>query len=152
MAELVINRGPSTDFGTFSKAAVNGVIEFDWLELPDRDNIANLSRISPGTYQADTYMSPHLGYLVYLLQGVQDRSDCEIHIANWAGDINKGWYSELKGCAAPGYGIGQLMTPPPVSQMQQAILNSRTAFTDFMRITKGERLLVTINPYVANLA
>lgn len=150
MAELVVDRGPSTDEGTFSKATVNGSVVFDWLELPDRNNEPDLSDIPAGSYVAQLYNSPHLGYEVYLLQGVPGRSNCEIHIANWAGDSKKGLYCELEGCAAPGYGVAPIETPS--GSIQRGLLNSRRAFQDFMAITKGEKLLITINPYTADIA
>ena len=130
---LTIQRGPSTDAGTFSKARLDIGVVFDWAELPDRGNAPGLSCIPVGVYDWDLVDSPHFGFKVWRARDVPGRSFIEIHPANWAGDTTKGLYSDLLGCMAPGHGTGLLA--PPGHPAQMAILQSRPAFQNFMAIT-----------------
>lgn len=63
------------------------------LELPWRDNEHNVSCIPTGNYAVTRYHSPSKGN-VFLLCDVPERSNVEIHIANYV--------SELRGCIAVG--------------------------------------------------
>jgi hypothetical protein len=142
--KVTVNRGPSTDEGTFSKASI-GILVFDWLELPDRGNQHNISRIPEGVYTATLVFSPHFNMQVFQLLDVPNRTGVEIHPANWAGDVVKGYYSDLEGCSAPGYGVQLLETPH--GPMQMGVANSRNAFRDFMAAAGTENLTVEILPY-----
>jgi hypothetical protein len=62
---------------------------------------------------------------------VPGRSLIKIHAASWAGDVRKGWHSDLLGCIAPGKRTGSL-TPPDVGQAQAAVLSSRVALSEIM--------------------
>ena len=148
MLLLEIQRGMSTDYGTFSGATLSDV-QFIWLELPERGNAANFSCIPAGDYIANTFDSPHLGYTVYKLEEVPERQDIELHIANWAGDTTKGYYSELLGCGAMGYGVADLVTPK--GRLQRGITHSAQAFKDFMRICGGSTLHIRILPALVSI-
>lgn len=71
------------------------------LELPWRDNKRGVSCIPAGTYLVKWWKSPSKGW-VYRLQDVPGRNYILIHSANFAGDITKGFRSELLGCIALG--------------------------------------------------
>lgn len=71
------------------------------LELPWRNNKTGVSCIPPGIYLVKWWKSPSKGW-VYRLQDVQGRNYILIHSANFAGDITKGFRSELLGCIALG--------------------------------------------------
>ncbi len=142
---LDIYREPSTDQGTFSRVELNDGKDGEWvgLELPDRDNLHGKSSIPVGTYGADIVDSPKHGE-VYMLRGVPDRSDVEIHAANWAGNTDLGWHSDLLGCIALGKTKGTL-TPKDTGRPQAAILSSGAAMQEFMQATHNQPLTVIIH-------
>jgi hypothetical protein len=143
--ELTIKRGPDDDQGNIGIATVDdGGPEFSKIELPWRANEPGKSSIPIGSYQAHVRKSPHFGILVYCLDFVAGRTNIEIHPGNWGGDTDLGWYSDLLGCIALGYGTGILQPPEPSYKPQKAILRTRAAFADFMARTKNEPLTVTI--------
>ena len=115
------------------------------LELPWRDNQQGKSCIPVGTYTATLYDSPHFGRKVYLLQDVPGRSAVEIHPANWAGDVDKGWYSDLRGCMALGKGTG-IMVPnhEGYREPQRAVTSSKVALDELQAIAGDESLEITI--------
>lgn len=134
MQTLTIERGVSTDEGTFGVASI-GNISWHSLELPWRDNLPNLSCVPPGVYRASIVHSPHFGRDLYLLQGVPGRSDVEIHPANWAGDVQKGYHSDLKGCLSVAEEIGYLTPPGRSDLLQMALERSTPAFDALMALT-----------------
>ena len=71
------------------------------IELPDRNNERNYSRIPAGKYRCVWHRSPRFGW-VYLVTDVQGRSHILTHSANWAGDSRKGYRCDLNGCIALG--------------------------------------------------
>ena len=141
MKTMTITRQPSTDQGTPGYLGFDGTV-LRSLELPWRGNAPGKSCIPPGTYLAEIYMSPRHGR-VYMLQGVPNRSDVEIHPANFAGDADRGWRCELLGCIAPCMSIGQLTPPGGVEQL--AGLQSRDAFAELMAWGAGDPIQVVIS-------
>ena len=146
MLRLMIERGPSTDAGTFGIASLGSLI-WHSLELPWRDNAHNVSCIPVGTYTAKwidaaTVGRPHLG-MVYELQDVPDRTGILLHRANWAGDVSKGYYSDLEGCQSIGEAQGELV-PPGKSDMQPAIERSGPAFDALFALTGGADIEVRV--------
>jgi hypothetical protein len=105
-------------------------------ELPERSNRPGISCIPAGTYTALWQLSPTHGWC-YHLQAVPNRSDIEIHSANWMGDESMGYKRQLRGCIALGLGFGEL-------DGQRAILSSRAAINEFHVKMAGEDLLLTI--------
>lgn len=127
MKRLTIQREPDTDEGTFGTGSFPGSDTWQFLELPWRDNAQGLSRIEAGVYVADL-LEPdqtHFHRHIYRLRDVPDRTDVEMHPANFAGDVTKGFHSELKGCCAPGFSRGEL--PTPDGKVQKAVLHSGIA-------------------------
>ena len=96
------------------------------LELPDLGNKPQVSCIPAGKYTASRYASPHLGYTVWKLNNVPNRNDVEIHVGNTTRDI--------KGCIALGLMIGRINS-------NMAVLQSQSAFNDFMAFTAQETIL-----------
>ena len=152
MKSLIISRaapGLDADQGTFGSAVLlddDGTQLGQWvsLELPDRYNTPNISRIPAGTFTAHLQYSPHFNMALFHLQGVPGRSYVEIHMANWAGDTAKGWWSDLDGCIALGLHRGVLM-PPKTGKMQNAILQSMVALNQFMELAGPDDLQVKIS-------
>lgn len=134
MNKAVLTRGASTDQGTF------GVLRFGsqqvhTLELPWRDNLRQRSCVPTGTYECRLVRSPRFGN-VYKLLAVPGRSDVLIHPANLAGDVDKGWTTELQGCIAPCMRVGAMRNKAGV--MQAAGLVSRPAVRELMTWAGGQ--------------
>ena len=121
---LKIARGDSTDEGTFGVATLGGKTYVS-LELPDRDNAEGVSRIPSGTYKTERIYSAHFNRRVFRLLDVPGRSEIEIHPANWAGDTEKDWHSDLRGCITLGMQRASIQNPE--GRMQAAVLKSTIA-------------------------
>lgn len=127
-------RTPSTDQGTF------GVLTFGpnvcrTTELPWRDNRSQRSCIPPGTYRCAIVQSPRFGR-VYGVQNVPGRSAVLIHPANFAGDVDMGYDTQLHGCIAPCERVGLMRNS--AGQMQSAGLISRPAWSRLMAWADGK--------------
>lgn len=145
---LDIYREPSTDQGTFGRAELNGGKDGEWMsvELPWRNNAPQKSCIPAGSYEAEIMDSPKHGR-VYMLKNVPGRADVEIHSANWAGNVDLGWHSDLLGCIALGVTKGTL-TPKDTGRPQAAILSSSVAMNELMSATGGQPITVIIHDHV----
>lgn len=156
MKTLTLLRDDTGDTGTFSRGSLvdaNGVNlgEWDWIELPWRDNETGKSCIPPGVYSAVLVQSPHFGRQVYQLTNVPGRSAVEIHPANFAGDTSLGYRSDLRGCAAPGMLRGSLLASPGDERQQKAVLQSERAFQAFMDAAKGDYNIEVQTEWAAGL-
>lgn len=127
-------RNPSTEQGTFGVFKTDdGMHEWYSLELPwidkNMDGIGDPQRscITPGVYTCVWHESPSKGWL-YEVRNVLQRTNILIHSANFAGDIDHGWESQLLGCIAIGKSRGKLTNSKGVSQ--DAILSSRRAIQE----------------------
>lgn len=141
MKTLHIARGPSTDEGTFGVAQLDNQTWVS-LELPDRDNAPNVSRIPAGTYDTDLVYSAKFQRMVFRLEDVPGRSNVEIHPANWAGDVSKGFYSDLHGCITIGVRRGTLQNPN--KRVQNAVMASAQAMDRLEAMVGQEELQVVI--------
>jgi hypothetical protein len=156
LIRATLSSQPSTDEGTFGTvrlAELGGA----WcsIELPWRDNVHQYSCIPRGAtfhfeLRPTSKWSPRNGvdleaddHLLYQGLDIPGRSFIEIHAATWAGDVRKGWHSDLLGCIALGRKVGSL-APPELGRPQACILESRIALTEFMRATGGAPLELTI--------
>lgn len=142
---LTFERALSGDQGTPSIAdCYNSAGILVWqgfgLELPDRDNAPNISCIPAGIYTAALQHSARFGYDVYVLQGVPGRSNCEIHDGNWAGDVSKGYRSDVEGCTVTGTEHGVLAPPGMADQL--AVLNSDVSRKNLIAATGGADITV----------
>lgn len=141
MKKAYLYREPSSNEGTFGYIVYNG----EWwysLELPDRNNSTNISRIPAGEYICKKRYSPRFKRYTYHLQDVVGRTWILIHSANFAGDTEKGYQSHLNGCIAFGKGRGKIKNK--FGEYQRAILNSRTAVREFMELIDDEEFKITI--------
>lgn len=128
-----LHRELSTPEGTPGRLTFGDYSLFS-LELPWRGNARGKSCIPPGKYLCRLKQSPRFGR-VYEVTGVQGRSEILIHPANFAGDPEAGWTTELQGCIALGLKSGFLRNPQ--GQMQRALLVSRPAVGQFMLWAAG---------------
>lgn len=122
-------RERESDQGTEGRIVLRDGSQFFTLELPDRDNAANISRIPAGEYIVKPRESRRFG-LTYHVQNVPDRSYILFHWANFAGDREKGWQSHLRGCVALGMRRGAFQNK--YGKAQRAVLASRAACGAFM--------------------
>lgn len=147
MKLLTLIRDKTGDAGTFSIGTLTEGDQrlgfWDWIELPWRDNKAGVSCIPPGLYPAHITHSDHFKREVYVLEDVKGRASVELHPANWAGDVAKGWHSDLRGCAAPGMSRGDLVAPA-TRKLQPAVLQSVRAFQQFMDTCDGDDIEIHI--------
>lgn len=147
LAELI--RQPSTDEGTFGVLRIPQLgLAWASLELPERANAPQYSRIPEGIYACElrptSKWSPRNGrelpeddHQLYQVLDVPGRDLIKIHAATWAGDVRLGWHSDLLGCIAPGRRVGTL-APADTGRLQACVLESRGALTEFMRALRGE--------------
>lgn len=152
-------RGESTDDGTPGRLTLETGFSKDALELPWANNERGRSCVNADTYHAILYKSDHLGspnhkvvtrddgtkfdlfHMVYRLEDKHGRQACEIHNANFAGEVKIGRETQLHGCTAVGSGFGKLMNDK--HEMQMAILNSVASLEALIFETKGEDLDIT---------
>lgn len=133
---MIIVRVSESDEGTFGYCIVNGKV-FRSLELPDRGNQRNISRIPAGEYDVEYVRTrrPHSGrWFSYWIKDVPDRSGILVHSGNWAGDRLKGLKSHSWGCILLGQSVGTLGG-------QRALISSRPAvyaFNEAMRHGPGK--------------
>lgn len=135
MNRYVVMRSPSGEQGTFGVWTLP-VANFPTLELPWYGNSPHYSCTPAGIYlcrlEPTSKWSPRQDGRLFHIFDVPGRSLIKIHAATWAGDVRKGWHSDLLGCLAPGRTTGNL-TPPDTGRSQAAVLSSRSALTEIMR-------------------
>lgn len=138
MKRLVLKREPFTDEGTFSVGVLDGDLEWQFIELPWRENKPSFSCIPAGLYTAKLIESPHFARTVYLIENVPGRDAIEMHNGNFAGDITKGFQSDLRGCCSPGTRRNFLVNRHGIPQ--RAVLDSRLALDQIIEATGGEAI------------
>lgn len=144
MRVLTLQRGPSSEQGTFGHAhASDALLSLQTLELPWHDNQHDRSCIPLGEYRCHWAESPSKGWCYHLLN-VPRRSAILIHAANFGGDVDHGFESELRGCIAPGTAHGPLENVH--GRVQQAIYNSRHALDKLHDWGAGEDFMLHILP------
>jgi hypothetical protein len=129
-AEVIIKRGPSTDQGTFGTLYGPNGFTCKIIELPDRGNKTNISRIPAGRYKVVPYNSKRFRK-VYHLQDVEGRTYILTHSGNLAGDVSKGFRTHSHGCILLGKYFGVL-------NGQRAVMCSRNVLRSFSNLM-GER-------------
>lgn len=127
---LQLYRAGSTDQGTPGVVVHAGQPVCYMLELPDRDNRANISRIPPGRYRVKYLRRSGSGKYrdVYHVIDVPGRTGILAHGGNVAGDKAKGYRTHSWGCLLPATRLGKLYG-------QLAGLASRAALRKLHRIT-----------------
>ena len=135
-----LTRAESTDQGTFGVLVFGGQT-VRTVELPWRDNAKQRSCIPVGSYRCAIVQSPRFGR-VYGVQNVPGRTHVLIHSANFGGDVNLGWTTQLHGCIAPCQRVGMMRNN--AGKMQMAGLVSRPALNSFMAWAKGQPFTLEI--------
>lgn len=134
-AELI--RKNSTVAGTLGRLTTSTGYSCYSLECPDMGNIPNVSCIPVGVYSVELKQSDKYS-TVYEIQDVPGRTSILIHPGNWAGNTNKGYKSDSKGCILLGMGRAHDMA------YQLAIRDSVRAVKGLTKSTGGEPFVLTI--------
>ena len=129
MKTLLLKRIAQTEDGTFGVLLMESGIP--WMltcERPWRENASNVSCIPAGIYECKLVDSPTHG-TVFEITGVPGRTNVLIHPGNTEIDT--------KGCPLLGrrFGVTQAVDPDTQhTEMQPAVLESKDAFSEFMRV------------------
>lgn len=126
MKTVVLHRDKESDEGTLGRLFVGWMFFCHSIELPDRNNEKNYSRIPAGKYRCKWHRSPRFGW-AYKIENVPNRTHILIHPANWAGDSRKGYLCNLNGCIALGKKRGRL-------RGQSAVVGSRYAVKKLFKL------------------
>jgi Family of unknown function (DUF5675) len=145
--KATLTRQLSSDEGTFGELTFDGGgFSSLTLELPWRNNLANVSCVKIGDYHAAMAWSHKHQKNVYHLQDENDRVAVEIHSYNLAGDVEKGYIAQAEGCISLGTAIAVFKAgmPPAGSKDQRGLTNSADAVGDLEAFTKGADFDLTI--------
>lgn len=93
------------------------------MELADRGNARDVSRIPAGTYVCNYRWSPSHNADKYHVDGVLNRDAIEIHTGNWP--------DQIRGCIALGTAFGKI-------EGRRGITLSQAAYDRFMAWAGGE--------------
>ena len=137
MIKGVLSRYETSEQGTFGHLNLENGFSCRTAELPWRGNSNQISCIPLAVYKFSWINSPKHG-MCYEADSVPNRSDIQIHSANFSGDVLKGWESQLLGCIALGESSGMLKNKDGIAQ--KAVLASRATMKKFEESTKGESL------------
>ena len=107
MFKLKLIRISMSDQGTKGLLLINNKFFCYTLELPWDNNIQNYSCIPPGTYKLKKHKFRGRRKCYHLLN-VPNRSWVLIHNSNLAGDVRKGYKSNVEGCILVGKYFGKL--------------------------------------------
>lgn len=122
MMTFSLRRNSFTDKGIFGLMfdALNNLVmhtlEHSYQDMPGG---SWLPHIAPGTYICKRVLSPHFGFMVWVLQDVPGHTNCEIHKGNLEADS--------KGCVLCGTDVAG-----------DALTESKKAFDKFMALTANE--------------
>ena len=122
---MILIRQPSTT-ETFGELRNDGNHLCYTIELPWLDNEPDKSCIPPGTYEFNKYISPKHGF-VWLARNVPNRTEIEIHPANFA--------SDLLGCIGVGDSIGQISGVNAVLNSQETFAMLKATLPDSFNLT-----------------
>jgi len=101
------------------------------LELPWKYNQPDISRIPEGGYPVVWEYSPAFKRNLYEIKNIPKRSECKFHAGNFAGSVDDGYKSDVKGCILLGLLITEL-------EGQVALVHPESAFMELERRMAGE--------------
>ena len=131
------------EHGTFGNLTIDNGFKCVTAELPWHDNQNNISRIPVGKYECEVRLSWRFRQYLYEIKNVPGRQNVLIHRGNYAGDVGKGFRSDVEGCVLLGEEMA-LLTPEGFFRPQMAVLNSKETVARFMKATNGEKLVLTV--------
>ena len=115
--KFLLVRTKRGDEGTFGHL-IHGDFQLHSMELPWRDNQHAISCIPVGIYTAKSDTTGK--HQFWTVADVPERDAIEMHPATWAGDVSKGFKSDLRGCISYGLRRGRI-------EGQECVLDSRLA-------------------------
>lgn len=130
MRKVKLERYETDDLGTFGVMTTDSGLQLYSGELPWRDNLPQISCVSPRVFTVTWGQSPKHGWC-YHLEDIAERENCEIHAANWMGDALKGYACQLEGCVALGRAVMAVAFPDRPGYGQKGLSSSRDALTAF---------------------
>lgn len=138
MRNVLITRmvDESDRFGTFGKLTTDSGFQCYSGELQWKDNKPDISCIPAGVYQCAMRKSVKHGNC-YGVEGVQGRTNIEIHSGNFCGDSSQGLKDDVLGCIILGDAIGEIAG-------QKALLSSKDALTRFEADLEGSAFRLSI--------
>lgn len=149
----LLTRYETSDEGTFGILEV-GAFVCHTIELPWRENRTGRSCVPSGKYLFRKFMSPKHGECLAewddpstpAKEDVPGRTDIQIHSANLAGDVDKGWVSQLLGCIAPGTSVSTFKAGfyPAAAKDQKGVTASRAALRKLLDEVGDDVLSLTI--------
>lgn len=116
----VLSRYPSTDHDTLGRLKLPNGDLICTIELPDRNNASNVSRIPAGSYTVTPWKSKKFGN-VWILKDVSGRTYILIHKGNVAGNRDKGLKTHSNGCILVGMAYGTIYGQLAVSNSAKAL-------------------------------
>lgn len=127
MSRVVLLRHDFSDHGVFGRIFAPTISLFTG-ELPDRNNLPNVSCIHEGMFRVEWTFSPRFKRFMYLIVGVRGRVGVRKHSANLMGDVALGYRAQLNGCIAMGERLGWLdrqkallLSAPAVRRFEEAM-------------------------------
>ena len=141
MKKLFLYRLESSNEGTFGILTVDGVY-WHSLELPNRDNKPNISRIPSGVYNVSLRYSPQFKRNLYHVKKVKGRTYILFHGANFAGDTKLGFQSHLQGCITLGKKVGKAKNR--FGNKQNCVFSSRIAIKELMTLLDNKEFKLEI--------
>ena len=150
-----LTRLETSDQGTFGLLVLDDGHTCATLELPWRNNARKRSCVPAGVYcfrlrkdspkhgecyeEWDDPETPEQ-------EDVAGRDCVQIHAANLAGDVSKGFVSQLEGCIAPGLGPANFSAgiTPAGKRDQRGVTGSRAALMGLMRNLNGVDLKLKV--------
>lgn len=136
VSKVILERHETSEQGTFGKFIFNNFNCFTG-ELPDQDNLSNVSCIPKGTYNCVWSYSPAFKREMYEILNVPKRSGIRIHSANFMGNEKKGYKKQLNGCIALGEKLGEM-------DYQKALLVSKPAVRQFETLMNEQPFILEI--------
>ena len=135
----------STPYGQFGILETDSGLRLHTGELGYHGNQSDISCILPGTYKVTwTWSEKHKSNL-YHLMNVPGRNNIEIHSANFMGDKEQGYASQLLGCVAPGKAVVMFKAgtkysqhEAPLARDQYGLTSSHDALEDLHRDMRDE--------------
>ncbi|WP_432738287.1 DUF5675 family protein [Maridesulfovibrio sp. FT414] len=133
-----LTRRETGDQGTFGRlvkvddSGTATMTPLETVELPWKENLANVSCIPLGLYRCRLAVSPRYGLCPHIFK-VPGRSNILIHYGNWAGDTSVGWYSNSEGCILVGTGLASAPAREGL-RSQKMVTNSRQALKNMLSV------------------
>lgn len=160
MKKLLLRLIASDDEGTVSACLKeDGAQLCVILELPDRQNKKDRSRINAGWYYLEMWDSPHHGrvYRLHKYDPATGAKDPDVdghtfvllHIGNVAGDVDMGFCSDSEACLLPGtsralFRAGEKVGQHILKKDQHGVASSAVALKAVLEYTEGKPFLLQI--------